>query len=229
MIYHHNSIKPFFGFSILLLISLLGNPVCFAQDEEDNTDLASWNDLEVNVGINKKLELNTVTTLRLDDNISRADSYRFSVGATYKPTESFSLAPFTTFISSRTSEGRFRYEYRTGLKAVYKFPVKGFGLSHRSQIEHRSRPGRDSWRYRPSLTIEKDLPERFIKDAAFFFTVEPFYDSISERFSRTRYSTGIEKALNKKLAVELYYLFQGDNRSTPGSVHVIGTGLKVNL
>ena len=207
----------------------MGSIVCLAQTEEDTTDLGSWNDLEVNVGINKKLDLNTVTTLRLDDNISRVDSYRLSVGVTVKPTESFSLAPFTTFISSRNSSGRLRYEYSTGLKAVYRFPMKGFGLSHRSQIEHRSRPGRNSWRYRPSVTLEKDLPESFTKGASVFFTLEPFYDSISERFSRTRYSAGIEKSLNKKLAVEIYYLFQGDNDSAPGSVHVIGTTLKVKL
>ncbi len=216
----------------ILVLSVIAAPastVCLAQGEVDNTDLASWNDLEVTVGINKKLDLNTVTTLRLDDNISRVDSYRFTVGVTVRPNSSFSLAPFTTFISSRNSAGRFRYEYRSGLKAVYKFPVKGFGLSHRSQIEHRSRPGRNSWRYRPSITLEKDLPESFAKGASVFFTVEPIYDSVSERFSRTRYSGGMEKSLNKKLAIELYYLFQGDNVSTPGSVHVLGTALKVKL
>lgn len=220
-----NSLKLFLPPILLIFLAI----PAFTQDEEDDTDLQLWNDLEITIPVNKKLDIDTETTLRLEDNISRVDSVRFGFGVTYKPTESFSLSPYNTFISSRSSSGDYRFEYRAGLDAVYKFPVKGFGLSHRSRIEHRWRPGNNSWRYRPSITIEKELPENFLKDAKVFLTEEPFYDSSSGRFSRNRISAGVEKQVNKKFAVEFYYLFQGDNSSSPGSVHVLGTGWKVSL
>lgn len=211
------------------VVIALFSAASFGQAEDDNVDLQSWNDLEITIPVNDKLDVNTTTTLRLDRNISKADSYRFSVGVTYKPHKKFSLAPFHTFISSRNSIRRYRYEYRTGLSATYKLPFKPFTLSHRSRIEHRSRPGRNSWRYRPSITAEKDLPESFLKNASVFITNEPFYDSVSGRFSRNRISGGLEKAINKKFAIELYYLFQADNASDPGSVHVLGTTWKIKL
>ena len=200
-----------------------------AQAVQDDDDLQQWNDVEFNIPVNKKVTLNTVTTLRLDENISNVESYRFSAGATFKLTKAFSVAPFMTFISARRPLGNYRYEYRPGIKLKYRFPVKVVSVSHTSRFEHRSRPGRDSWRYRPSVTIEKNLPEKFLKDASVFVTDEPFYDSVSGRFARNRISGGIRKSLNKKFAVEFYYLYQGDNFSSPGSIHVLGTGWKITL
>ncbi len=214
---------------LILIVPLLLPAAISAQSEPDDDDLQLWNDLEFNIPLNDKVVINTVGTLRLGENVSKVDSYRFTIGATYKPVKAFSLAPFTTFISSRASSGRYRYEYRHGIKARYMFPTKAFSLSHQSRVEHRSRPGRNSWRYRPSITIEKDLPESFVKGASVFLTEEPFYDSVSGKFSRNRISAGIEKEINKKFSIELYYLFQGDNFSTPGSVHVLGTTWKVSL
>lgn len=213
------------SFLLILLLSAAG----FGQHDEDNDDLQLWNDIELTIPINKKLDVNTTGTLRLNGNISKAESYRFTVGVTFKPVKNLSVAPFHTFISSRDSDGRYEYEYRSGLSVGYKVAFEAFTLSHRSRLEHRSRPGRNSWRYRPSLTIEKELPESFLKGSTVFVTEEPFYDSVSGRFARNRISGGIRKAVNEKFTVEMYYLFQGDNVSNPGSAHVLGTAWKIKL
>lgn len=211
------------------LVLLAWPGAILAQSADDGDDLQSWNDVELTVPVNEKFEVNTAGTFRFDRNLSKAESYRFTFGATYRPVKNFSLAPFHTFISSRNSAGRHRYEYRWGLSGSYKFQLEAFSLSHRSRIEHRSRPGRNSWRYRPAVTIEKKLPETFIKGASVFVTEEPFYDSVSGRFARNRISGGVKKSVSKKFAVELYYLFQGDNVSDPGSIHVLGTAWKIRL
>lgn len=218
-------VRSLFAAALLLFFAA----AAFAQGASDNDDLQSWNDIDLSISVNEKFDINTSGTLRLDRNISKADSYRFTAGFTYRPIKNISFAPFHTFISARNSSGRYRYEYRSGLSATYKFPVEAFSLSHRSRIEHRSRPGRNSWRYRPSLTIEKPLPESFVKGTSVFATTEPFYDSVSGKFSRHRLSTGMKKAVTKRFAIELYYLFQGDNVSTPGAVHVLGTAWKIKL
>jgi hypothetical protein len=222
----------FFSRSIMqagvLAALLFITSVAAAQDDYD-PDLQPWNELELVVPVNEKLDLNFVGTFRADHDISRSNSLRFSAGATFKPVASFSASGYHTFISGRSSAGQMRYEYRTGARAVYRLPVKALSVSHRSQFEHRIRPGRNSWRYRPSITIRKSLPEAFLKNASLFVTEEPLYDSVSGRFSRNRLSVGIRKAANKKFSVDLYYLFQGDNFSSPGAAHILGTGWKITL
>lgn len=200
-----------------------------AQHVSDTDDLQLWNDIALTVPISRKVEFNAVGTLWLGGDISRSEHYRFTAGITYKPFKLISIAPYTAFISARNSTGRLRYEYRTGLKLGYRFPFTAVALSHKSNFEIRSRPGRNSWRYRPSITIKKKLPEAFVKGTSVYATEELFYDSIPSRFSRNRISFGFEKVVNKKFAIDLYYLYQGDNFSRPASIHVIGANWKISL
>ncbi len=195
----------------------------------DKPEIQSWNDLQITVPISKSLDLVTVTTVQFGRRLTNVDNSRFSVGLHKKLTDHISVLPFITFLSDRNALGRFRYEYRYSLMAQVRKEVRGFGMSHRSRVEYRFRPGRNTWRYRPSITIEKKLPEKFVPGMKLFFTEEPFYDSASGRFSRNRISAGFNKALTRKFSFDLYYLYQGDNFSRSSSTKVIGTAWKLRL
>ena len=195
----------------------------------DNDDLQLWNDISVTVAVNKKLDLVFPLGFRLAKDLDQVNEGRVGAGFTYKPSDSFSVSPFYVLVRYRNSAGKFKTENRYHLRFIYKFPTKGFGLSHRSQFEYRVRPGANTWRYRPSITIEKQLPEKFVKGLKIFATEEPFYDSASGRFSRNRFSVGFNKTLTKKVSFDIYYLRQDDNNSTPGTLDVIGTALKIKL
>lgn len=195
----------------------------------DNDDLQLWNDTSVTVAVDKKIDLYFPLTFRWTKDLTRFNEGRVGFGIAYKPTKAIAVTPFYSFIRYRNSAGQFRTENRYQLRFIYKFPTKGFGLSHRSQIEYRVRPGANTWRYRPSITIEKELPKGFIPGLKIFATEEPFYDSASGRFSRNRFSVGFNKTVTKKVSFDIYYLLQGDNHSSPGTVNVIGTGLKIKL
>lgn len=212
-------------FAVLILAAL--STITYSQS--DNSDIRSWSDLQITVPITKKIDLYTNATIQFDNNISRIDNTRFAIGVTAKPTKQLSITPFVVFLSDRNSRNQFRYEYRYVLRGVYRWEFEKFALSHRSQIEFRFRPGANTWRYRPSVTFEKPLPKSFVPGLKAFVTEEPFYDSASGRFSRNRFSVGLNKTLNKELSVDVYYLHQGDNASSPGNVNVIGTTLKVKL
>lgn len=213
----------------VILAVLLSIEIGAQSAPADDTDLQLWNDVQLKVPVNDKFDVNTEFTARIKNNISLTDTFRLKIGVTYKPTKDLSVAPFTTFISTRNAQGHFRYEYRSGLDAVYRFPVPKVRVSHRSRFEHRIRPGRNSWRYRPSITVKVPLSEKLVRNTSIFVTEEPFYDSVSGKFSRNRISTGIERVVNKHFTFELYYLFQGDNFSRPGTVHVLGTAWKFSL
>ena len=195
----------------------------------DEADNQSWNDVQLSVPLNEQFDLYTALTARFGKNITRLNDGRFAVGIIYKPNKAFSFQPFYWFIRARNARGEFRREHRFNLRAGYRFPFKKFGLSHRSWFEYRRRAPRNSWRYRPSLTFEKDVPKNIISKAKFFATEEIFYDSILKKFSRNRFTVGLTKTLTKKLSLDVYYMRQNDGFSRPGNLNVIGTSWKVRL
>jgi hypothetical protein len=198
----------------------------YGQDDEDNQ---SWNDLQITVPLNKTLDVFTKFTFRFGKNISRLNDGRHAFGLVWKPTSYLSISPFYWYINARNAAGRFRVENRLNLSLTYKFPVKRFGLSHRSTIERRLRNAGNSWRYRAMLTVDKDLPKKLIPGAKFFVSDEAFYDSATKRFSRNRFSIGITKTINKKLSVDLYYTRQNDGFSHPGDLNIIWQAWKVKF
>ena len=208
----------FFAFSN----AIAQTPTLVPQD-----DIQLWNDVQLNVPLAKKVDFWTSATIRFGKNVSRFNEGRYAIGFIYHPTKTWSFQPFYWSIKARDSRGRFREEHRFNLRIAYKFPIKTVGLSHRSILEYRIRNTGNSWRYRPSLTFEKDLPKQF--KAKFYVTEEPFYDSTLKKFSRNRVTVGITKTLSKQLSLDIFYMRQNDGNSRPGDLNVIGTSWKIKL
>jgi len=193
----------------------------------DDTDIQSWNDIQLTVPMTKHFDFQTQLALRFGNNVSRLNDGRYTVGFIAKPNKSFSINPFYTHVSGRNFLGRFRIEQRLNLRFAYRFPIRSFGLSHRSTFEYRMRRPIKSWRYRPSLTFEKELPKNFIPAAKLFITEEVFYDFLLAKWSRNRFTVGINKTLSKQLSLDIYYMRQNDGFSRPGDLHVFGTIFKI--
>lgn len=221
--------RPFSYILLALVFLAAATAPHAAQSVLDDSDIQFWNDLQMTAPIAKNLDLFTVTTLQIHDNISKVDNIRFGVGVTAKPAKGFAVTPFLTFMSDRNILNNFRYEYRPTVRAVYKYQFKHFSLGHRSQFEYRFRPGRNSWRYRPSVAAEKPLPESWAKGIKIFAAAEPFYDSIAQRFSRLRLGIGANKSLNEHLSVDVFYFRQGDNFSLPHTINGIGTVWRLDI
>jgi len=217
--------KIFFALSLIVFCTISVDAQTIA-DEEDNQ---SWNDIQVTVPMTNQFDFTLAGTFRFGKNITRLNERRIAVGFVYKPNKSWSFQPFYWHILARNASGRFRTEHRLNFRVNYRFPFKKFGLSHRSWFERRLRRPQNSWRYRPSLTFEKDIPEKFISKAKFFVTEEIFYDSILKKFSRNRFSVGINKTLSKNLSLDVFYLRQNDGFSRPGDLNVIGTAWKIRF
>ena len=218
--------KFFLVFALIVSGAIVANAQALITDDED---VQSWNDVQLTVPMTKQVDFYTSLILRFGKNITRLNDERYAFGFVYKPNKSWTFQPFYWFIDARNSRSQFRHEDRLNLRVGYRFPTKSFGLSHRSAFEYRMRAPQNSWRYRPSLTFDKDLPKNFIPKAKFFVTEEVFYDSILKKFSRNRLSLGITKTLSKHLALDVYYLRQNDGYSHPGDLNVIGTSWKLKL
>jgi hypothetical protein len=197
-----------------------------SPDDEDNQ---SWNDLQVTIPVNKRVDLLLLATARLGSNFADFAEGRVGAGVSVKLNKSIYISPTYQHIETRNAAGVFKTEHRYSLRGSYKFPFKKFGLTHKSTYEYRVRSSGNTWRYRPSLTFDKALPEGFMKKAKFFVTEEPFYVSTVKSFSRNRFSVGISKVLNPHLTLDVYYLRQQDGHSHPGDLNVVGTTWKVHL
>jgi Protein of unknown function (DUF2490) len=199
-----------------------------ASQTADADDNQSWNDLQITVPMTEQFDFTLSGTFRFGKNITRLNDQRVAVGFVYKPTKSWSFQPFYWYITARNTSGKFRTEHRLNFRATYRFPFKKFGLSHRSWYERRLKQPQNSWRYRPLLTFEKDIG-KIIHGAKFFATEEVFYDSILKKFSRNRFSVGINETLTKHLSLDIFYLRQNDGFSRPGDLNVIGTNWKIKF
>ncbi len=214
---------------LALAVLLAGTLSTLCQSQADDSDLQSWNEVSVTKRIHKKADIVIPFTFRVGKNITRLNEGRVGVSFVLKPHKAISISPGYLYLRVRNSAGEFANENRFLLGATFRSAIKTVGLAHRSLFEYRVRSRGNSWRYRPSVTVDKKLPEKWTKGAKLFVTEEPFYDSAAGRFSRNRLSFGINKAVSEKLSVDLYYLRQDDRNSTPGVLHVIGTGWKVKL
>ncbi len=216
---------------IFLILAFIGFGALFAAAQliTDDEDIQSWNDVQLTVPINKQFDFYTALTLRFGKNVTRLNDGRYAVGFVYHPNKSLSFQPYYWFVDARNSRSQFKAEHRLNLRATYRFPIKSFGLSHRSAFEYRIRQPRNSWRYRPMLTFDKDIPKNIIPKAKFFVADEVFYDSILNKFSRNRFSIGITKTLTKKLSVDVYYMRQNDGYTHPGDLNVIWASWKIKL
>ncbi len=215
---------------ILLFFALIGFSVLFAdaQTVADEDDNQSWNDVQLTVPMTKEFDFYLAGTFRFGKDVTRLNDRRIAVGFVYKLNKFVSFQPFYLNIKARNANGRFRTEHRLNLRVVYRFPFKKFGLSHRSWFEYRLRRPLNSFRYRPSLTFEKDIP-KIIPKSKLFITEEIFYDSLLKKFSRNRLSVGITRTLTKNLSLDVFYLRQNDGFSRPGDLNVIGTSFKIKL
>ena len=198
-----------------------------AQTSAPTDDNDTWHDIVLTAPLSAQFDFFAQGTFRFDQNSSRLYDRRIAVGLIYKPTKYLSISPFYWDIEARNAAGRFRVESRLNLRAVYRFPFKQIGLSHRSWYEYRERRPRNSWRYRPALTIEKELSRKILHDARVYLTEEVFYDSILEQFSRNRVTLGVNKTFNQHFALDVYYLRQNDGFSRPGDLNVFGTSWRL--
>lgn len=216
-------------FYLAVYLSLFAFPVQAQNALAAQDDIQLWNEVQLTVPISKHFDFYTAGNLRFGKNVTRPNDGRYAVGFIYKPNKTWSFQPFYWFIDARNSRSQFKAEHRLNLRVGYHFPIKSFGLAHRSTFEYRLRQPQNSFRYRPSLTFDKDIPKNIIPKAKYYLTEEIFYDSLLKRFSRNRITVGITKTLTKKLSLDLYFMRQNDGFSRPGDLSVIGINWKIKL
>ena len=192
-------------------------------------DTQEWNDVQITVPLNKKVDFLLLGTLRLGRNITHPVDERIGINFSYKINKYFTVTPGYLHIEMQPNENQRSREERLSAAGTLTLPKKRFTLSDRNLFERRFRsPQVDATRYRNRLQLE--YPFR-LRSQAFTLVIsdEVFYDWSLDDWVRNRFLIGARKSFNKHFAADLYHLRQNDGRSRPGDLNVIGTIFRIRL
>jgi hypothetical protein len=190
-------------------------------------DTQNWNDIQLAMALNKKVDFLLLGTLRVGRNVSRPVDERIGFGFSFKVGKYLTLAPNYLYIAAQPLKNQKSFENRLSFATTVRGPIGGgFTLSDRNTFERRIRhPQVDATRYRNRLQIEHPFK---IGTTRFngFVSDEIFYDWSVNAWVRNRFAIGVGHTFNKHFTGEVYYLRQNDGRSRPGDLNVIGTTLR---
>ena len=220
----------------LLVFGFVCVLVCGAADAHAQTpskvpkaDTQNWNDIQLTVPLEKKVDFVLQGTLRIGDNITRPVDERWGIGFVFKINQYLSFNPSYFHREATPPNGKHEYEDRLSFGATLNIPVRRFTLVNRNWFERRWRhPQIDAWRIRNRVRLEHAF--RIQKQQfTFFVSDEVFYDCSLHDWVRNRFSVGANHAFNKHFTLEVYGMRQNDGRTRPGDINVIGTAMRFRL
>jgi Protein of unknown function (DUF2490) len=217
-----------------LLISILflytaGASLARSQTPVPKADTQSWNDIQLAIPLNKKVDFTIQGTIRIGGNLTTPVDERWGFGAAFKLNKYLTVTPFYFHRYARPPNGKAELEERATLGATLRFPIGKFTLSERNWVEHRWRdPQVDAWRYRNAVLLEHPFK---IGKTKFTFAIgdEVFYDWSVHDWVRNRFQAGASHVFNKHLTLYVYGMRQNDGRSRPGDINIIGTQWRFRL
>jgi hypothetical protein len=218
---------------VLLLTSMLlfaaGHSSAQTPTRVPKADTQSWNDIQLAIPINKKVDFTIQGTVRIGGNLTTPVDERWGFGGAFKLHKYLTFTPFYLHREARPPNGRPEREERLTLGATLRFPVGKFTLTERNWFEHRWRaPQVNAWRYRNAVLIEHPFK---IGKTKFTFAIgdEVFYDWSLHGWVRNRFAAGASHVFNKHLTLYVYGMRQNDGRSRPGDINIIGTQWRFRL
>ena len=193
-------------------------------------DTQVWNDTQLAIAINKKVDFILLGGLRLGGDIRRPVNERIGFSFSFKAGKYLTLTPSYLYLATQPLKNQKGFENRLTLAATVHVPIGGgFTLSDRNQFERRIRHKQvDATRYRNRLKIEQPLKIGTAKLNG-LVADEVSYDRSDDAWVRNRFTIGVGKTFNEHFTGELYYLRQNDSHTKQGDLNVIGTTLRFHL
>ncbi len=223
----------------LILIFISASFICKSQSRKD---AGAWLTLSLQYPISKKTSIVLDQELRLKENYQRINLFYTNVGVDYKLNKFIKISPTYRSIQKKQLDGNYSYRHRFMLDVTLKKKIKKFTISERAryQIEvadyYTSRKGKLAEQF---LRFKTDLKYQLTEKISPYISCElryqirspkgdgPLYD---REFHRIRNVIGAEYQINKKSAVNLYYLIQSEFEiSTPETIYILGIGYSLTL
>ncbi len=192
-----------------------------------NSDLQSWNEVQVTAPITKKLSGVFSGVFRLGDHVQRPTDERIGFQFSYKANKNFTFASGFLYRATQPTSTRKAYETRLLEILTINIPVRKYNFSNRNQYEyHFVNSRRDVWWYRNRSQIDREIKIKKFKIKP-FVSAEFFYNGTTKDWFRAHYTAGISKKVNKHFTLDLYYLRRQDGVAFPGNLNVFGTTWRI--
>jgi hypothetical protein len=222
-------LRLFFLPLIALLPFATGQSLAQSQTRVPKADTQSWNDVQLVIPLNKKIDFLIQGTVRIGGNLTSVVDERWGFGFNYKAWKYVTLNELYIHREAKPPNGRQEHEDRLTLGATVRFPLGEFTLTDRNWFERRWRdPQVDAWRYRNAVLIEHPFK---IGKTKFTFGVgdEVFYDWSLHLWVRNRFAAGVSHAFNEHFTLYVYGMRQNDGRTRPGDINIIGTQMRFRM
>ncbi len=203
-------------------------------------DAGSWNTINVDYKINKKLSTVFTEELRFKENFSRLNLLYTNLGLEYKFSDVFKAALVYRFIEKYQDDNSFSFRHRLMLDLTLKKKFGKIGLSYRQRIQAEKRDIYSSdigylpeWYSRNKFTLKYDTDKRYTP----YVAIELRYQIKNPRewqsdntLHRNRYSLGVDYKINKKSTFGFYYLIQREyNIVNPQNLYIVGLEYSISF
>ncbi len=209
---------------------------------QNSWDFGSWNTLNVNYRLNKKLFVVMTQEARFKNNLSQLNLFYTNFGVEYRMNEYFRNSIVYRHIDKYINEAnRFSFRNRIMWDMTLRYPINeklAFSYRHRLQIENRnfntSERGYLAEMYsRNRVAMKYDLSDRLSAEVSAEFRYQihdPRNIESDGKWHRNRYMTGINYKATDALEWGAYYLIQNEyNVSLRENLSVVGLELNVDL
>ena len=196
---------------------------------QDNVDFGYWNDVQVSTAVNKQVDVIGGVRFNTKRNASVFAEQRVYGGLNFKSKNGRFTAQTWLIYLKNFSKVPYT-EIRPQVTFGYKFTTKNkINITPRVRLEyHAKQKLRNDGRVVPILAFDKKLSKNY----GVFQTTEfwiPVKNKLDVTKYRQRYFFGVNRVINKKLSVDLFYLYQRDEQVAPKHNHALGLTWKVRL
>jgi len=219
--------------NLSLLIAVLLLPAGLAGQK---SDFGLWYEVSAERELVKGLRIEAETSLRTDNNASRAESWYFEPGLRYKFNKYFAAGIYYRFIEQVENDDRFHPRHRWFVQMKGDLPVSRITFSARYRLQQQfktyfSDPEDEIpvWSHRLRMELDYDvrsLPLTPYINAEIYNQVFAGNDI---KFEKMRYMAGVEYTIAKRHTVGIEYVYQDSKVSKPAWVNAVSLNYAVKL
>ena len=205
----------------------------YAQEEDTKVvkDLELWTSAGISKKLNKQWKLSYEQEVRFLNDMSDFNTWFSDLGVDYKLNKHIRFGTNYRFYQIREDNNQFESRHRFSADFKYKHKIERFELEYRLRVQNKdedfmgNETGDNVFNVRNRVSVAYDI-KNF--KAQPFFDVELYrriYDMQSGKFSKLRWTLGVEFPVYKKSDVKLFYRLDNElNKTYAKDTYIIGVG-----